>query len=140
MGKTRARIYAAADKEGATEHSHQVAVFAWATSYEDLRWLFAVPNGGDRDAITAGKLKAEGVKAGVHDIFLPLCRAGYKGLFIEMKKPERRKQEKGGLSDVQIEFGNHASRQGYKVHCCYHWRDAVAVLAAYIDVSLTFDP
>ena len=44
--------------------------------------VFAVPNGGGRSVAEAGKLKAEGVTAGVPDLFVPGRRA-----FIEVKKP-----------------------------------------------------
>jgi hypothetical protein len=44
-----------------TEHDHQKVFVAWARrNYPDLV-LFAIPNGGIRDAITARKLKEEGV-------------------------------------------------------------------------------
>lgn len=46
---------------------------------------FAIPNGGHRHPAVAGKLKAEGVRAGVPDLFLPVARHGYYGLFIELK-------------------------------------------------------
>ena len=44
--------------------------------------VFAVPNGGGRSVAGASKLKAEGVTAGVPDLFVPGRRA-----FIEVKKP-----------------------------------------------------
>ena len=60
------------------EHEEQVKVFTWARWAEaarpELALLFAVPNGGRRDKVTAGRLKAEGVKAGVLDIWLPVAR------------------------------------------------------------------
>ena len=49
-----------------TEHAIQSAFFAWCalnqTKYPMLKWFHAIPNGGLRDKVTAGKLKAEGVK------------------------------------------------------------------------------
>ena len=48
--------------------------------------LFAVPNGGRRDAVTASKLKAEGVIAGVSDLILLKSNRDYGALLIEMKK------------------------------------------------------
>jgi len=39
--------------------------------------IFAIPNGGKRNRIEAAKLKRQGVKPGVPDIFLPAPRDGY---------------------------------------------------------------
>ena len=56
-----------------TEHTEQVALFDWARANEprhlQLGLLFAIPNGGKRHVGTGRKLKAEGVKSGVPDIF-----------------------------------------------------------------------
>ena len=48
--------------------------------------LFAVPNGGRRNAREAGIMKAEGVTAGVADMLLLTPRCGYGCLCIELKK------------------------------------------------------
>lgn len=42
--------------------------WAWNTHPDTRRLLWAVPNGGDRDIMTAIKLQATGVVAGVHDL------------------------------------------------------------------------
>ena len=86
-----------------TEHDEQVALFRemHLRGCTDPRWrqAFAIPNGGLRSKKTAARLKAEGVKAGVPDIFLPVSVGIWSGLFIEMKRT------KGGrLSDEQREF------------------------------------
>ena len=54
------------------EHKIQCACVKWfAYQYPELAGLlFAVPNGGARSKATAGKLKAEGVVAGVSDLIL----------------------------------------------------------------------
>ena len=70
------------------EHNIQVNCVKWFRlqyrSYSSL--LFAIPNGGFRGKATAGKLKAEGVVAGVADLCLAIPRGGYGALYIEMKK------------------------------------------------------
>lgn len=85
-----------------SEHDEQVALFELLTLYEPkypiLQWVFAIPNGGARHPAVAAKMKAEGVKAGVWDIFVPVP-VDYKcGLWIEMKFG------KNSLSDEQKEF------------------------------------
>lgn len=54
----------------------------------ELQYMYHVPNGGKRDKATAAVLKRQGVKAGVPDIMLPAARAGYHGLYIELKAGE----------------------------------------------------
>lgn len=55
--------------------------------------LFAVPNGGRRDATTAAKLKAEGVVEGVADLILLKRNSDFGALLLEMKTQKGRQQE-----------------------------------------------
>lgn len=72
-----------------TEHALQAAVVAECDrrAISDARWgmLFAIPNGGQRHAAVAAKLRAEGVRAGVPDLFLACPSRGYHGAFVELK-------------------------------------------------------
>lgn len=47
--------------------------------------MFAIPNGGYRNAREAAKLKREGVLAGVSDLILAIPNKQFDALFIEMK-------------------------------------------------------
>lgn len=116
-----------------------------------LEWLHHIPNGGARAddeqtrKIRGGQLKAQGVREGVPDVFLPLpcyfvdsfgLLQGWAGLYIEMKRPsEKPKKEgsKGGLSDKQIEFGEYAKGVGYGWIVCYSWREAADAIRSYIE-------
>lgn len=113
-----------------------------------LEWLHAIPNGGSRGddaksrAIRGGALKAEGVRTGIADIFLPAPRQSkllglsYSGLYIEMKKPDlkpKKAESKGGLSDEQIAFRDYALSVGYGWKVCYTWREAADTLRSYIE-------
>lgn len=115
-----------------TEHAHQTALFCWANrqleTWPVLKWFYAIPNGGERNAAVAGRLKAEGVKSGVSDTCLPVSRKGYHGLYIEMKKPGAGKKE----SANQKEFGAFLADQGYLYRCCDHWETARDTLIWYL--------
>ena len=76
-----------------TEHNLQTACVRWFryTHPELALCLFAVPNGGARDATTGAMLKAEGATAGVADLLLlvPSHDGKYHALAIEMKTTEK---------------------------------------------------
>lgn len=77
------------------EHRIQSMCVRWfSLQYPQYKGrLFAVPNGGRRDAVTAAKLKAEGVVAGVADLILLKRNRDYGALLIEMKTLKGRQQE-----------------------------------------------
>lgn len=120
-----------------TEDGHQAALFCWAQQnvarLPGVDFMFAVPNGGARDARVGARLKMTGVKPGVPDIFLPLPKGRHAGMFIEMKKPgDREKKKAAGRTsskqDVYIEF---LQSQHYHVVICFSWEDAAAAIELY---------
>lgn len=124
-----------------SEHAEQAALFAWAAlnvgMYPQLAYMFAIPNGGLRDMRTAVTLKAEGVKSGVPDVFLPSPCGNYvHGCFIEMKLEKYRNRNNGGCSDDQIDFMKHATGAGYVCKVCYSWTEARDTLIAYLEGKL----
>lgn len=93
----------------------------------DERLLFAIPNGGERNVIVASRLKAEGVRSGVPDLFLACSHNGYNGLFIEMKKT------KGGrVSDNQKSFIELLKERGYAITVCHGWAEARSAIESYL--------
>lgn len=118
-----------------TEHDEQAALIEWAKfaepHYPDLALLFAIPNGGARHPATGARMKAEGVKPGVPDLFLPAPRRRYHGLFIEMKK-------KGGrVSADQNAWLDNLNSRGYATAVCYGFEDARKILEMYLTHGLT---
>jgi hypothetical protein len=75
-------------------------------------FLFAIPNGGARSAITGAILKAEGVRRGVADLFLMVPTDNYHGLFIEMKVA------KGKQSPEQLAFEADCAIMRYSYALC----------------------
>lgn len=126
-----------------TEHAEQCALFCWLTTAEARervrfpRLFFAIPNGGARDMVTAARLKAEGVKAGVPDICYPSPAGRYHGLWLELKRAKAgagqtgRSAAKGRASAFQNDWGAELAAQGY-AHCvAYGWIEARAAILAY---------
>lgn len=122
-----------------TEHGHQTAYFAalvplWA-SFPQARWIHAIPNGGERDVIVAGRLKAEGVRQGVWDVCIPVACGPYHGGYLEFKKPSRRKEERGGLTESQWAFGMAMHDGGYFTAVVYTWEEALLATERYLALN-----
>ncbi len=101
------------------EHNTQVACINWFRyKYPTMRHnLFAVPNGGRRDAKTGKELKDEGVLAGVSDLILLKSNRFYGALLIEMKTTKGRQQEN------QKWWQKHITADGYKYVICRSFED-----------------
>lgn len=95
----------------------------------ELKWIHAIHNQGHGDNIRGGRAKAEGVKAGVWDIFWPLPKRHWHGLYIEMKRSTRVNQD--ALSPDQKEFGIYAIERGYETRVCFSWFDAATAVIGY---------
>lgn len=112
------------------EHAEQVALMDWCKLHTwrtpELALLFAIPNGGKRSPVTAAMLKAEGVKAGVPDLCLPVARKGFHGLYIELKA-------KGGtMQQSQVQWQQDLNAQGYMAVTCMGWLAARDTLESYL--------
>lgn len=119
------------------EHYEQKALFLWAEyqakNTPELSLLFSIPNGGQRNIIIARKLKDEGVKAGVPDMYLPVARGSYHGLFIELKSKD------GVTSKNQDLWLRRLEEQGYMAQVCYGWQEAKEEIEKYLALKLAGD-
>lgn len=114
------------------EHRIQCSCVRWFNlQYPSLKGrLFAVPNGGKRDEVTAAKLIAEGVVAGVADLVLLKSNSHYGALLIEMKTP------KGKQSESQKEWQlNLCSEDEYKYVVCRSIDDFMREVKDYLRTS-----
>lgn len=113
------------------EDNEQMILIRWAQfesgRHPELSLLFHVPNGGKRSKVEAARFKAMGVQAGVPDLFLPVPRGAYHGLFIEMKAPKWR------TSDAQNTWIEKLKSNGYAVKVCYGFESAQQTLLSYLD-------
>lgn len=127
MNKTRPNM---TPREG----MEQATLFNWAKmqswKYPELDLMYHIPNGGKRSASEAARFKAEGVKSGVPDIFLPVPRGGKHGLYIEMKR-----QKGGSVSDNQEDWIGKLREQGYQVEVCKGWEAASKVIVSYLEAA-----
>lgn len=109
-----------------SEHELQVAFVSHAAPLvgDDL---FAIPNGDMRKITVAMRLQAEGVRKGVPDLFLPIPKGGFHGLFIELKKA-------GGCpSPEQWERMERMHLAGYMVRVVNSLGVAMEILTGYLN-------
>ena len=99
--------------------------------WPELELMHHIPNGGSRNKIEAARLKGQGVKAGIPDVFLPVAKGGYHGLYIEMKK-----QHGGTVSPEQKDKIAKLREQGYRVEVCKGFQNAADVIEAYMEERL----
>ena len=99
--------------------------------YPELELLHAIPNGGRRDPIEGRHLKEQGVKAGVPDVFLPVAKTGWHGLYIEMKR-----QYGGVVSPEQKRWIDKLRIQHYRVEVCKGYFAAADIIEAYLEGRL----
>lgn len=127
------------------EHNEQAALFRWARLYQDkcprLGMMFAIPNAQkmagqtkEQKIRTIAKLKREGLKKGVPDLFLAVEQRVdgetiFAGLFIEMKygKNKPTKEQKEWL--LELYDG------GYQVEVCYSWEAAAREICSYLGLD-----
>ena len=112
------------------EADEQKAVFEWIGynigRFPELRLCMHIPNGCYRNQREAHNLKLQGVRPGVPDLFLPVARGGWHGLFIELKR-------KGGrVRPEQTEWIEALEGQMYRAVVCYGSEEACDVLYKYI--------
>lgn len=121
------------------EDTEQQVLFEWASYHPALKWMFAIPNGahlaGDKKAraIQMARLKKQGLKPGVSDVFLPLpvtrVSGVYAGLFIEMKR--RKADGPSSVSQDQANFHIAMIQAGYKCVVCYGADEAIEEIRKY---------
>lgn len=128
------------------DNAGQLGYKVYAPPIPQLKWLHAIPNQGHGDAVRGGRSKAEGVKAGVADVFLPVPQhqmfedglvAGVEivkcGFYIELKRRDSHGKPKGRPSDVQLEFQTDMLAAGYHHEVIYGWELARDAILRYLD-------
>lgn len=128
------------------EDAEQQALFDWASMKRIVindqtaflsDYLFAIPNGGKRNAREAGRMKKQGVKAGVSDTFLPIPIGEYHGLWIELKKPRKcfkcNSERERAVTEHQRKWIELMRKQNYRAEVCYGWLEAKDEIENYLN-------
>ena len=112
------------------EAIEQEKVIKWArdneNNYPFLWLLHSSLNGVKLSKNQAGRAKTQGMLSGVPDLFLPVPKNGFHGLYIEMKS------EKGRVSVSQNRFLSVTNELGYQSIVCYSSEDAIQKIQEYL--------
>lgn len=121
------------------EHTEAKTFMKWVAlntgAHPELAWLFAVPNGGHRNKISAAKAKAEGVRRGVLDYIWPVRAAGYTGFALELKRVRG-----GRLEPEQKDWIAHLKREGWVVVVCKGADEAIQAVRDYLKLLRRKNP
>jgi len=117
-----------------SEHSCQCAIFEWSkvmsVKHPELKYLSGSLNGVRLTIGQAMKAKKVGMVKGYPDIFLPVSKMGFHGLFIELKR------KKGGkTSPAQYDWIDFLVGQGYHATVCYGKSDAIWEIRQYLGIK-----
>ena len=149
LERNRKRGTAPRMDNGDLEHDIQCSCIKWfRAQYPQLsKLLFAVPNGGFRNKATAGKMKAEGVVAGVSDILLLVPNKLFHGLCIEMKWEKTEYDENGKAhvtrsyqSEEQKEWMLAVENQGYRYVVCRSLDEFVREVDHFLSTTIYSKP
>jgi hypothetical protein len=130
--KTRTARAKPVDREGLEQSALMAELRARMPEVADL--IFHVPNGGHRVKAVAAKLKAQGVKAGIPDLVLPMARGGFFGLYIEFKATP---PNDAAISSSQHERISKLNAQGYLAVVCRGHFDTIEQIRAYLRLAPT---
>jgi hypothetical protein len=130
--KTRTTRAKPVDREGLEQSALMAELRARMPEVADL--IFHVPNGGHRVKAVAAKLKAQGVKAGIPDLVLPMARGGFFGLYIEFKATP---PNDAAISSSQHERIRKLNAQGYLAVVCRGHFDTMEQIRAYLRLAPT---
>lgn len=138
-----------------TEHEIQAALFSWINAktpaIPELENAYAVPNGSYKSKASAGRFRAEGLRAGVPDICLAVMAPRpqgvsytpdgpghlppsfeYGSLYIEMKRPGEKPRPS------QVVWADRLEARGMKViRRCTCWREAARHMLEYLGHEVT---
>ncbi len=113
------------------EAIEQAKVIAWARAnernYPYLQLLHCSLNGVKMTKAQAGRAIAQGMLSGVPDLFLPVPKNGYHGLFIEMKYGSNK------VTEDQEKFLQNAANVGYAISVCYSANEAIKRIEDYYE-------
>lgn len=116
-----------------TEYAEQCAIFRLAQlhsrQYQELLFMQGSLSGVKLSIGAAMKAKKAGcLRKGIADLFLPVRRNGYSGLFLELKRVKGSK-----ILPEQVTFAAFVTNQGYMHRFAYGCDEAWKIIMDYLN-------
>lgn len=112
-----------------TESQEQIQFIQWCRTDPRLQYVFHIPNESVGGPGWLVRNRQMGVRSGVPDLFYPVPRKGYHGLFIEMKT------KTGRLSIAQKRWLNALNEMGYLAVVAHGWKEARCQITDYLNIK-----
>lgn len=109
------------------EHQLQVACVNYFRIKYPNYLIFSIPNAGKRSVRAGVYYKAEGLVAGVPDLFVPEPCGYFAGLFIEMKTESKSSKP----TPAQEAMMQKLRARGYSVHICRSLEEFISACENY---------
>lgn len=120
-----------------TESQIQCAIMEWANNtFVDHplsgktcigSYLIKIPNEGKRSFHQGKKMKKEGLKKGVSDLFLSFpSKQGFNGFWIELKRKGKQPTQD------QLDFLVRMIKVGYRADCLYSVEEGIHAIKDYL--------
>jgi hypothetical protein len=121
----------------------QKDLMEWVVSnmeaYPKLKWLAHIPNEGGYIRGVGPASKKIGINDGVPDFTLPVRTKRYAGLWIELKRPHKKRDgekkavSRGAVKPRQREWIEFLNDNGYFACVCYGAQQAIDELIKYLE-------
>lgn len=110
-----------------SEHLMQTKVVQYVRTFYPEVIICSIPNGSGTTAKNRLQLFAEGLLAGMPDLFIPEAKKGFNGLFIEMKT------DTGVESPAQKKIRNRLEDNNYLCYVARSDITAINIIEAYLE-------
>jgi hypothetical protein len=119
-----------------THHEDNESIALWQRAQLDpvlRKYLYHIPNGGNRNPREAARMKRMGVRPGVHDYHLPVPRGIYHSLWVELKPDVKGYHPKIGAK--QIDWRSKMIGVGSAAYIVKGWEFAIEIMLQYINLE-----
>ncbi len=89
-----------------------------------------IPNESKRSQAYGAKMKRMGLRKGFPDLFLPMARKGFHGLFIELKRDRHSPPTK-----EQLGWIDKLNKEGYRAVICHGIDETIAEIKDYTGIK-----